>query len=780
MALNGSFGLGVVFDFVNRGMQGILDTDRAFGNLHRNISTRSMDVGSALHKMGIAFAGIGMAAAPLMAFKSLADRAGEFELGLAKVRNVSGATSEELVKLRRAAIDAGIATQFSPTQAVEGLQNMASLGFTVNEQLTTLIPTLDFAAGQSLSVADAATIAGAAMKIYGIGVDDAGFALDRLTKISNLTAIQSTDLQVALANSAKGAIAGKQGLTEMLVTMGLAKNAGLDMSVVANSVNRALLSMSTTGKATFDELGIAVANDKGQFRDFGDILLDLAAKTEHMSDVQRAKTLDDALGTFGMTASLAVMEQLKNGVTTASGEILKGGDALAYLRQQLQNSTGTMAQFRDNIQNTFEGQKVLLQGTMETIGIVLGEPLAKVFGPAVKLVTDTLNKFLYAFDQLPAETKSGIVQIVLAASAFVGLVSAFAASKAILGLLIPLLSAFKLSLLGLGLGTILPLLPIILLMRDHWSEVKLVLKSFIDILTTGQMSSAMEQELEKAENQGVRAFVLAAQEGFASVRTAIKETTGFLMEHKEVVEMVVIAYAAALGTYGSAVKIITALTVAWRWAQWQLNLAMVANPAGLAIAGIIAVVAMVAYRWKRIKTEWIYLVSVMKEGFSLFVDFIKIQLGFVMDMIIKAARMIPEKFQVGPIKTLAQMQTTQEKKESWDKVAPALTTGPSRRAGPRNRATLNEDDWGDVYDQDPMESLPMVVRSGALESDAKRRWEASQNEAWIRDALREQANIPIETHIALELDGDKIAGMVHRRTKDGEDEMFMDEPEYAY
>ena len=76
----------------------------------------------------------------------LANAAGEFEQGLAAIGAVNRATTRQLDMLREAAINAGIQTQFSPTEAIEGLQSLA-IGQTAEQATRTLVPVLDLAAG---------------------------------------------------------------------------------------------------------------------------------------------------------------------------------------------------------------------------------------------------------------------------------------------------------------------------------------------------------------------------------------------------------------------------------------------------------------------------------------------------------------------------------------------------------------------------------------------------------------------------------------------------------
>src|SRR5690606_35645304 len=64
-----------------------------------------------------------------------ANAAGRFEQAVASAGAIAGATAEELTRLHDAAIEAGLATQFSPTQATQALQDLAAAGFNVGRAL---------------------------------------------------------------------------------------------------------------------------------------------------------------------------------------------------------------------------------------------------------------------------------------------------------------------------------------------------------------------------------------------------------------------------------------------------------------------------------------------------------------------------------------------------------------------------------------------------------------------------------------------------------------------
>lgn len=322
---------------------------------------------------GVAAIGVGFVGAALYSK--------EFTQELKALQNISGASSDELVLLHDAAIRASSAG-FAPEAAVKGLQDLAALGFNARDSITLLTPTLNLAAAGSMSVSEAATIAGSTLKAYSIDVEDAGLALDKLAAIGNMTGIQFTDLQQAIAKSAGAASLANQSIDEMLVTMGLARNTGLSMEEVATGATSALVNMSTVGRKKMKEYGIDLKDANGNFRQFGSILLDVTEKTKDFADPDRVTVLHDMFGTFGQKAVIPMMDQLSKGIATTTGEIVKGADALNYMRDSIGNAGGTLQKFTDNKLDTLAGQLSLFSASWSSLITIIGEgaePAVKTF-----------------------------------------------------------------------------------------------------------------------------------------------------------------------------------------------------------------------------------------------------------------------------------------------------------------------------------------------------------------------------------------------------------------
>lgn len=531
MALN-NLGLGFVFtahDLASAKMQGL---ERNFMSLDRKVGLGTDRITGAFRELGIGLSIMTAGAVMVGGAFALADKAGQFEQAIAAVAAVSGATKSELAQLHDAAIDAGIATQFSPTEATVGLKELAQAGFNAQESMKLLIPVLDLAGGSlgELSPAQAAGVASQALKAFGISADDAALAVDRMLQAVNVFALNASELPMALGNASRGAQALHQSMSETLIALGLVKNIIPGVERAATGVAVAMERMADPKvQQALRGVGVSVTDSGGHFRNFLDVLGEMSPALSKMTDAKRAAFLIDTFGAHALGAVQAIMTQVTNGIRTNTGVTVKGADAVAYLRQQFENAGGTAANFRDKMLDTFAGQKQLLHGSLETLAIVLGEPFAQVFKPILATVIDALNGFLKFVRAMPAGLKKGLAAFFVGAGAILTVVGAAIAAKAAIALLIIGLKAAGVTIGGL----IAVLLPAILVVaaigiaiaglyiafqknlggiadfaQRVWARVTLFFEGLKQLIEEGGFSGAVRDELNKAENGGLKDFLI--------------------------------------------------------------------------------------------------------------------------------------------------------------------------------------------------------------------------------------------------------------------------------
>lgn len=522
MAMN-SMGMGFVFTAANLGKPTFKGVQKDLTQTAATSEAASARIKTAMSsiKAGAVMA-VGGAVGLGVAF-GLAGVAGEFERGIAGVGAITRATASDLKLLEEAAIQAGIKTQFSPTEAVEGLTNLGQAGLNAADSMLALQPTLDLAAGSlgQLGVADAAGLSVQAMKAFGIQAKDVGFALDRMLRTTNSFNISARELPLAFGIGARGALALNASLDDVAISLGLAKN-------IMPSVERASTSIAVgmerlareQGQAKLATLFHVQAVDKatGKFRPFLDIINDMIGSSKKMTEAQRSNALAQVFGARAGGGISAILKQLTDGVKTSTGEVLKGTKAIEYYRNEMQQAGGAAGEFSGALLDTFAGQKILLQGTIQTLAIVLGKPFARVLKPFVKLVTDTLNALIKLVQQIPdplLDVVSGAFALASAIALGAGAVLLFKGVMGVLGVTLAgftsLISGALLSLwpfaLAIGAGILAMKIFAVVweenwggirdVLLDVWGKVKLFWAAMVQLFTQGGFSGAVRRELNE-------------------------------------------------------------------------------------------------------------------------------------------------------------------------------------------------------------------------------------------------------------------------------------------
>jgi TP901 family phage tail tape measure protein len=423
MGLN-SLGLGFLFTATDLA-SGVMQTvNKNFKGLEEQSGQTIAGLDGMIKKLGAGLATMAIGVGGLKASFALAETAGTFEQSLAAVGAVANSSAEELKDLRKAAIEAGKKTQFSPTQAVLGLNELAQAGYDAKESINLLDPVLKLAAGSlgDLSPQDAAGLASQALKAFGIDASLAGRAVDQLLQSANAFAVKPKDLALGLGTASSGAQTLNQSLTETVIAFGLVKNIIPGTERAATSVKVAMERLADSKvQLMLRKQKVAVLDANGGYRQFLDIIKDLMPAMAKMSEGERGEFLMKVFGTEGLGGVNAMFAQFETGLKGADGKIRKGGDAIDYLRKQFAGANGVAEQFSDKLLATYEGSKTLLSGSMETLAILIGEPFMDVLKPVVQTITTMVNAIIDVLDGMSPEVKRFFAGLVVGASALLTL-----------------------------------------------------------------------------------------------------------------------------------------------------------------------------------------------------------------------------------------------------------------------------------------------------------------------------------------------------------------------
>lgn len=526
-------GLGVVFSSRDLASQGIRNVAHELLNVVGASSEAGKAIKASFQQFSTGLAVFGAGAGTLAASMKLADIAGEFEASIAAVGAVSGASVADLKRLESAALDAGVATQFDPTQAAVGLGDLAQAGYSASESIALLNPVLDLAAGSlgQLTPSGAAGLASQTLKAFKIPVEEAGATVDKLLQSVNAFALSAGELPLALGVVSRGAGVMNQSLDESLIALGLVKNIipGVERSgtAVATAMEK-MVDPST--QAALAGLGVKVTDAQGRFRPFLDVIQEMVPAMGKMgNESKQSAFLLKTFGTEALGGVQAILSQVTGGLKTNTGEVVKGAAAIDYLRGQFAHSAGTAKQFANALLDTYAGQKKLISGSVETLAIVLGKPLAAAFRPAAEALLKMVNAVLAAVRSIPQPIQDMIAKGVVLAGTVMTVVGGLIAFKATLGIVSAGLSA-----IGVSTSSFLATLgPVVLLLaaaaaafyafkaayeqnlggfgdfaRQTYEQVSLAFRALGQLFSQGGFSGSVLKELE-AGHEGVESFAIS-------------------------------------------------------------------------------------------------------------------------------------------------------------------------------------------------------------------------------------------------------------------------------
>lgn len=319
----------------------------------------------------------------------------DFEAQMSRVSAISGATGEDLRKLKDQAMQLGADTAFSSKQAAEGMENLASAGFNVTEIMQAMPGMLDLAASDNIEIAQAADIAASALRGFGLQANQAGHVADVMAKAAADTNAGILDMGEAMKYIAPVAHSMGISLEETSAAIGLMSNAGIQGSQAGTTLRSALTRLTNPSKESRDlmkSLGINAFDSKGKMKDLGDIIDIFAQKTKKLTQEQKQQAIAEIFGQEAMSGMLVLMDQ--------------GKDNIDKLTASFKNSDGSAKTMAATMQDNVKGALEQMGGSLETAGIKLGEVLA----PTIRDIANTITELTNKFSALEPETQKNIVK----------------------------------------------------------------------------------------------------------------------------------------------------------------------------------------------------------------------------------------------------------------------------------------------------------------------------------------------------------------------------------
>lgn len=363
-----------------------------FGNKITNVSDKVDKLGSTL-TTSLTTPVVGLGAAAIVTGNS-------FEAQMSRVQAIAGATKDELQQLTDQAIQLGSETSFSATEVAEGMENLASAGFTTNEIMEAMPGLLDLAASSGAELATASEIAASAIRGFGLEADKSGHIADVFAEAAARTNAQTEDMGEAMKYVAPVAKTVGLSIEETAAAIGIMSDAGIKGSQAGTTLRGALVRIvkpTKPVKEAMEDLNVEFYKSDGTMKSLTEIIDDLSKHTKGLTDETKNQALAQIFGTEALSGMLALVN--------------RGADDLEDMTKSFEKADGAAEEMADTMLDNTAGSLESLSGSIESAGIAIQKSLSPEIKKLAKWIQDLVDKFtnLSEEEQLNIIKTAGLV-----------------------------------------------------------------------------------------------------------------------------------------------------------------------------------------------------------------------------------------------------------------------------------------------------------------------------------------------------------------------------------
>lgn len=177
--------------------------------------------------------------------RSMINAGKDFEAGMARVRAVTNASTEDFKAMEAEAKRLGGTTKYTASEAASALENLTRNGLTPTQATAALSKTLQLAQANAISLAEAADMATNTMNGFGMSVDELGKVNDMLSSTAAHSATNVLELAEAVKNAAPLAKNCGVGIQETNAALGTLANVGIKGADAGTALKQIFMGLST-------------------------------------------------------------------------------------------------------------------------------------------------------------------------------------------------------------------------------------------------------------------------------------------------------------------------------------------------------------------------------------------------------------------------------------------------------------------------------------------------------------------------------------------------------
>ena len=300
-----------------------------------------------------------------------------YEFAMAKVKAISGANTEEFIKLDKSAQALGRSTFFTAEQVANLQLNFSKLGFTSSEVLNVQEAALLAATATGEDLARTATVIGSTIRGFGLDASEGARVSDVMAASFTSSALTLEKFQTSMTKVSPVAKLLGMDLEETTSIMGVLTDAGIEASIAGTSLRNIFLKLGDPSSDLAKSIGFTVNSGEDMVREF-------------------RRMRDEGVNVEKMLKVVDVRQ------VAAISTMIEHIDKIENQTEAFRNSAGAAGDMADIIGDSLQGATLRFQSALDGLRIVIVES----FAPALQSTLDTLAKFFNLIAKNKATTMS--------------------------------------------------------------------------------------------------------------------------------------------------------------------------------------------------------------------------------------------------------------------------------------------------------------------------------------------------------------------------------------
>lgn len=294
----------------------------------------------------------------------------EFEQANVNLSTILGTSVNDMKALTDSALSLGRTTEYTARQVTQLQTELAKLGFGQGSIIAMQKPILQFATAVGTNLADAASVAGSALRAFNMTSAETEEVLATFAVATNKSALSFDRIQQSIGTVFPVANAFGISLKDTTALLGALANAGFDASSAATATRNIILKLADSNGKLAKSIG-------GPVKSFDDIVNGLTKLRKAGTDLNEALELTDRRSVAAFSA------------------FISGADSVKQLRTELEDVSGELERIEKERLNTVEGSTLLLKSAWEGLTLAFQNS-----NGAIKETIDWLTKLIQKTKEL--------------------------------------------------------------------------------------------------------------------------------------------------------------------------------------------------------------------------------------------------------------------------------------------------------------------------------------------------------------------------------------------